>query len=290
MRSYKMEEIWTVKKILEWAMGDFRKKGMDSPRLEAELLLASVLHCDRISLYTGFDRPLERGELESFREFVLRRRKGEPAAHILEHKEFWSLDLKVSKEVLVPRPDTETLVQAALDLAGESICRALDLCTGSGCVAIAMAKERERLEIDAVDVSARACEIARQNVSIHGLDDRVRVYEGDLFSVLPTGGRYGMIVANPPYVVDAEIDELEQEVRLEPRIALAGGEDGLDVVRRILDGTAGYLEPGGWLLVEIDPRQAATVALDIGPTTLGVEGRIVQDLAGRDRVVIFQRK
>ncbi len=285
-----MEEIWTVKKILDWAIGDFGEKGMDSPRLEAELLLSSVLNCDRISLYTEFDRPLEGGELESFRGFVIRRRKGEPAAYILEHKEFWSLDLKVSKEVLVPRPDTETLVQAALDLVGDSVCRVLDLGTGSGCVAIAMAKERERLEIDAVDISTGTCEIARQNVSRHGLDDRVRVYEGDLFTALPKGERYGMIVTNPPYVIDVEIDELEQEVRLEPRIALAGGEDGLDVVRRILDGAPRYLEPGGWLLVEIDPRQAATVALEIGPTKLGVEGRIVQDLAGRDRVVIFQSK
>lgn len=285
-----MEEIWTVKKILDWAIGDFKGKGMDSPRLEAELLLAGVLHCDRISLYTGFDRPLEGGELQSFRGFVIRRRKGEPAAYILEHKEFWSLDLKISKEVLVPRPDTETLVQAALDLVGDSVCRVLDLGTGSGCVAIAMARERELLEIDAVDISAGACEIARQNVSKHGLDDRVRVFEGDLFTALTTGERYGMIVTNPPYVIDTEIDELEQEVRLEPRIALAGGEDGLDVVRRILDGASSYLLPAGWLLVEIDPRQAATVASDIGPATLGVEGRIVKDLAGRDRVVVFQRK
>ncbi len=288
MGSKKMEEIWTVKKILDWAIGDFGKKGMDSPRLEAELLLSSVLKCDRISLYTGFDRPLEGGELESFRDFVVRRRKGEPAAYILEHKEFWSLDLRVSKEVLVPRPDTETLVQAALDLVGDSVCRVIDLGTGSGCVAIAMAKERELLEIDAVDISAGACEVARENVSKYGLDDRVRVYEGDLFTALPTGERYGMIVANPPYVVDAEIDELEQEVRLEPRIALAGGEDGLDVVKRILDLAPRYLESGGWLLLEIDPRQASTVAMDIGPATLGVEGRIVKDLAGRDRVVVFQ--
>ena len=285
-----MEEIWTVKKILDWAIGDFKGKGMDSPRLEAELLLAGVLHCDRISVYTGFDRPLEGGELQSFRGFVIRRRKGEPAAYILEHKEFWSLDLKISKEVLVPRPDTETLVQAALDLVGDSVCRVLDLGTGSGCVAIAMARERELLEIDAVAISAAACEIARQNVSKHGLDDRVRVFEGDLFTALTTGERYGMIVTNPPYVIDTEIDELEQEVRLEPRIALAGGEDGLDVVRRILDGASSYLLPAGWLLVEIDPRQAATVASDIGPATLGVEGRIVKDLAGRDRVVVFQRK
>ncbi len=290
MGSKMTEEIWTVKKILDWAIGDFIKKGMDSPRLEAELLLSRVLNCDRISLYTGFDRPLDGGELESFKDFVVRRRKGEPAAYILEHKEFWSLDLKVSKEVLVPRPDTETLVQAALDLVGDSACRVIDLGTGSGCVAIAMAKERERLEIDAVDISAGACEVARENVSKHGLDDRVRVYEGDLFGALPTGESYGMIVTNPPYVIDTEIDELEQEVRLEPRIALAGGEDGLDVVKRIFDGTPSYLESGGWLLLEIDPRQAATVARDIGPATLGVEGRIVKDLAGRDRVVIFQGK
>ncbi|MBW2276115.1 MAG: peptide chain release factor N(5)-glutamine methyltransferase [Deltaproteobacteria bacterium] len=259
---------------------------MPTPRLEAELLLAHVLSCRRLDLYTDHDRPLDPVELSAYRKAIARRRRGEPAAYLTGVKEFWSLQIEVSADVLVPRPETEILVQACLDrISGGTL---LDLGTGSGCMAVALASERDNLLVHAVDVSEPACAAARRNVERHGLSDRVTVFEGDLYCALPTGSRYETIVTNPPYVVDAEIDTLAEEVRCEPRLALAGGADGLEVIRRILDRAAEFLEPGGYLLIELDPRQAETVAHELGPAALGVGGEIICDLAGRDRVVTFE--
>jgi release factor glutamine methyltransferase len=272
--------------VLEWATADFRGRELDTPRLDAELLLTSALRCTRLDLYTGIDRPLEPAELASYRAAIARRRRREPVAHIVGEKEFWSLAFEVTPDVLVPRPDTETLVDAALRIGpGELL---LDLCTGTGCAAIAIASERPGLVVDAVDVSPAAVEIARRNASRHGLEDRLTVREGDLFAPLEVGARYSMIVSNPPYVPDAEIDALAAEVRCEPRLALAGGADGLDVVRRVLDGASRFLRPGGAVLLEIDPRQAAAVADDLGPRAVGVRGEILRDLAGRERVVALR--
>jgi release factor glutamine methyltransferase len=279
-------ETWTVRRVLEWATADFRGRAIDTPRLDAELLLASALKCTRLDLYTGMDRPLEPAELAAFREAIARRRQREPVAHIVGEKDFWSLAFEVTPGVLVPRPDTETLVDAALRAGpGE---RLLDLCCGTGCVAIAIATERPELAVDAVDVSPKAAAVARRNTARHGLESRVTVHEGDLFAPLPNGARYSMIVANPPYVCDAEIEALAAEVRCEPRLALAGGADGLDVVRRILAGAPRFLAPGGAVLLEIDPRQAAAVSQKIGSEALGVCGEVVRDLAGQERVVAFR--
>jgi release factor glutamine methyltransferase len=279
-------ETWTVRRVLEWATVDFRGRELGTPRLDAELLLTSALKCTRLDLYTGMDRPLEPTELAAYREAIARRRQREPVAHIVGEKEFWSRAFEVTPGVLVPRPDTETLVDAALRAGPGG--RLLDLCCGTGCVAIAIAGERPELAVDAVDVSPEAAAVARRNAARHGLENRVIVHQGDLFAPLPGGARYSMIVANPPYVRDAEIDALAAEVRCEPRLALAGGADGLDVVRRILEGSPRFLAPGGAVLLEIDPRQAAAVSLELGPVALGVRGDVVQDLAGRDRVVVFR--
>jgi len=279
-------ETWTVRRVLEWATADFRGRELDSPRLDAELLLASALKCTRLDLYTGMDRPLEPSELAAYRKAIARRRQREPVAHIVGEKEFWSLAFEVTPDVLVPRPDTETLVDAALH-AGPG-ARLHDLCTGSGCAAIAIASERPELVVDAVDVSPAAVAVARRNAARHGLESRVTVHGGDLYAPLPEGARYSMIVSNPPYVPDAEIDGLAAEVRREPRLALAGGADGLDVVRRILAGAPRFLAPGGAVLLEIDPRQAAAVSQKIGSEALGVCGEVVRDLAGQERVVVFR--
>jgi release factor glutamine methyltransferase len=272
--------------VLEWATADFRGRALDSPRLDAELLLASALLCTRLDLYTGMDRPLEPTELAAYRSAIARRRKREPVAHIIGEKELWSLAFEVTPDVLVPRPDTETLVQAALDrLAGGS---ALDLCTGSGCVAVALAHTVPDLLVDATDLSEDACRAAAGNAERHGVTERVRVLQGDLFDAVEPDARYAVIVSNPPYVPDAEIDELSPEVRCEPRMALAGGADGLDVVRRIVQGAPSFLAPGGFLLLEIDPRQAADVAGALGAPDFVTPGEIVRDLAGRDRVVVLR--
>jgi len=288
MQNVTSETIWTAGKVLGWAAKDFRERGVPTPRLEAELLLAHVLGCRRLDLYTEHDRPLDTDELTAYREAIARRRRGEPAAYVTGAREFWSLELEIDEHVLVPRPETEILVQACLErLAGDA---ALDLGTGSGCVAVALASERDDLRVDAVDVSPAACEVARRNAERHGLADRITVLEGNLFDPVPDGSRYAAIVTNPPYVIGAEIDTLSAEVRREPRLALDGGADGLEVIRRILDRAPEFLEPGGWLLTELDPRQAATVARELGPAALGVEGEIIGDLTGRDRVVAFSKR
>jgi release factor glutamine methyltransferase len=279
-------ERWTVRRVLEWATADFRGRALDSPRLDAELLLGSVLRCARLDLYTGMDRPLEPAELAAYREAIGRRRRREPVAHIVGEKEFWSLAFEVTPDVLVPRPDTETLVDTALRLGPGA--RLLDLCTGTGCAAIAIASERPGLAVEAVDLSPAAAAVARRNAVRHGVAERVTVHEGDLYAPLPDGARYSMIVANPPYVPDAEIAVLAAELRREPRQALAGGADGLDVIRRILDGAPRFLAPGGSVLLEVDPRQAAIVAQELGPAALGARGEAVRDLAGSERVVVFR--
>ena len=280
------EMIWTAGKVLGWAATDFRERGVPTPRLEAEVLLAHVLGCRRLDLYTDYERPLDARELRQYREAIARRRRGEPAAYLIGVKEFWSLEIEVSEDVLVPRPESEILVEACLDRVSSGAV--LDLGTGSGCLAVALAREGDGLSVHAVDVSPAACDVARRNVERHGLGERVTVFTGDLYDAIPAGERYEAIVTNPPYVIDEEIAILADEVRCEPRLALAGGADGLDVIRRIIQGAPQHLKPSGWLLTELDPRQAATVATDLGPTALGVAGEIIKDLSGRDRVVAFQ--
>jgi release factor glutamine methyltransferase len=277
---------WTAGAVLGWATADFAGKGFDRPRLEAELLLAHALGCPRLDLYTGHDRPLDAAELARFREAVARRRGGEPSAYITGSKGFWSIDLEVGPAVLIPRPETELLVEALL--ARSEAGRVLDLCTGSGCVGLALLRERPALAVDAVDLSPAACAVAKRNAEALGLAARFTVFEGDLFAPLPPR-TYGAIVGNPPYVRDGELESLAPEVRREPRLALVGGADGLEVIRRILGGAAAWLEPGGLLLLEMDPRQTRAVAGELGPSLFGSPGEILRDLAGLERVVVFRR-
>lgn len=278
---------WTTGKVLQWAASDFKKRGIESPRLEAEVLLSSVLCCSRIDLYTGFDRPLLEDELAAYRQTITRRRNGEPSAYITGSKEFWSLDFEVGPSVLIPRPDTETLVSAAVERTAED-GRVLDLGTGSGCVAIAIAVELKQARIHAVDISEPACRLAQRNVDRHGLSERVTVLHGDLYAPLPEDARYSAIVSNPPYIPAYEIANLDAEVRNEPRMALDGGADGLDVIRRIVAEAPRHLEPHGWLLLEIDPRQADELIDRVGREVLGVRGEPLLDLAGRKRVVAWR--
>ncbi len=278
---------WTTGKVLTWAASDFKEREIDSPRLEAELLLATVLECSRIHLYTGFDRPLVQDELAAYREMIKRRRNGEPSAYLTGSKEFWSLEFEVDSRVLVPRPETETLVEAALQRLPET-GRILDLCTGSGCVAISLASERQNWIVDAVDISKDACVVARRNAERHNLSDRVRIMEGDLFESIPSSRRYAAIVANPPYVQDDAIAGLAPEVQNEPHLALAGGSDGLDVIRCIIEACSTFLEPRGWLLVEIDPRQADELLNHLGPSVFKNKGEVISDLAGHARIIAWQ--
>lgn len=281
------EEPWTVKRILDWTIQFLKEKGSASPRLDAEVLLAHARKCQRIQLYTQFDQPLTDDQRTTMRGLVKRRAAAEPVAYLVGHKEFFSLDFLTPPGVLIPRPDTEVLVMAALDvLKGSNLTRGLDLCTGTGCVAIAIAKNHPRIQFTAVELSPQALEVARSNVARHQLDARINVLEGDLFAPVPAGERFDLIVSNPPYVASGEIAELASDIREhEPHLALDGGADGLDVIRRIVRESPQRLASGGWLMFELSPEQAPA-AIEIMQ-----EGRFTSvaarnDLSGQARVIV----
>ena len=253
-----MTERWTVLKILKWTTDYFAGKDIGSARLEAELLLAATLGLDRVGLYVNFERPLDASELASFREQVQRRAQREPVQYILGETEFWSLTLNVSPAVLVPRADTEVLVEEALTRI-EGPARILDVGTGSGAIAIALAHEKTATIVTALDCSEAALEIARANSERNGVADRLTCVVGDLAD-LPLGP-FEMVVSNPPYIPTADCEELMPEVRdHEPRLALDGGADGLTAYRQLAAQAGKILVPGGWMLVEVGIDQAADVA------------------------------
>ncbi len=283
-------ETWTVRRVLDWTAKDFAARDLDSPRLDAELLVADALGVDRVRLYMDLDRPLVPPELAAIRARVARRRDREPVAYILGRREFYGRSFEVSPAVLVPRPDTEALVERALELLPQDAeGPVLDLCTGSGAVAVTLACERPSLEVDAVDVSGEALAVARANAERLGVADRVRFAEGDLFAPLPPGRRYSLVVANPPYIADAVVPTLQPEVaRHEPRVALAGGPDGLGVIRAIVAGAPDRLVAGGTLLFEMGADQAAAVRA-LFDARLGAV-RTHLDLAGIERVMEARRE
>lgn len=253
-----MTERWTVLKILKWTTDYFAGKDIGSARLEAELLLAATLGLDRVGLYVNFERPLDASELASFREQVQRRAQREPVQYILGETEFWSLTLNVSPAVLVPRADTEVLVEEALTRI-EGPARILDVGTGSGAIAIALAHEKTATIVTALDCSEAALEIACANSERNGVADRLTCVVGDLAD-LPLGP-FEMVVSNPPYIPTADCEELMPEVRdHEPRLALDGGADGLTAYRQLAAQAGKILVPGGWMLVEVGIDQAADVA------------------------------
>jgi release factor glutamine methyltransferase len=279
-------DVWTVRRVLEWTTGHLQKHGSATPRLDAEILLAQARSCRRIQLYTDYDTPLTDAVRATMKDLVKRRAAREPVAYLVGHREFFSLEFVVTRDVLIPRPDTETLVLEAVRLAKElAASRLLDLCTGSGCIAIALAKQLPSATVDAVDLSPAALAIARANREKHSVTDRVELLEGDLFDALPAERKYRLIVSNPPYVTTSEIETLDDDVRkYEPRLALDGGSDGLDIIRRILDLAPVRLEPDGWLLLELDPGQAETLRGLAEATGHFAEQRLVKDLSGRVRV------
>lgn len=277
--------------MLAWMAKDLQGLSIASPRLDAELLLSHALGCDRVRLYMDMQRPLDKAELAAVRALVLRRRRREPVAYILGRREFYKRDFEVDASVLVPRPETEVLVDRALDALADAPVRALDLCTGSGVIAITLALERPALTVDATDISEPALAVARRNVARHAAEARVQLHHGDLFGALPEPRRYALITANPPYVRDDEWKELAPDVaEHEPRIALLAGLLGLSVIERLCDGAADWLEPGGVLLMEIGRGQAAAVVELLART--GRYGGVVahRDLAGIERVIEARRR
>ena len=251
---------WTTLAVLDWTTQRFTEAGIAAARLEAQLLLAHVLGCSRVQLYTGFDKPLGEQELAAYRGLIKRRLGGESVSYLLGEQEFWGLKLHVDEHVLVPRPDTETLIEVARSLRADRAapCRVLDLCTGSGAIAIALATELPGATIVATDVSIDAVAIAKKNAERNGVADRVDVRVGDLFAPV-AGERFDSIVANPPYIASAVIPTLSAEVRREPVLALDGGPDGLAFYDRICSIAREYLVPGGALVVEHGFDQADAV-------------------------------
>jgi release factor glutamine methyltransferase len=251
-------ERWTVLKLLQWTADYFSARQIEAARLEAELLLAATLGMDRVGLYVNFERPLDPTELAAFRERVQRRARREPVQYILGETEFWSLRFDVSPAVLVPRGDTEVLVEEALARI-EGAARVLDVGTGSGAIAVALAHEKPEVLMTALDCSLPALEVARRNALRHGVAERVNFLAGELAALPP--GPFDMVVSNPPYILSRDWKKLMPEVRdHEPRLALDGGEDGLEAYRHLARQAGRILAPGGWLLVEVGIGQAKDVS------------------------------
>jgi release factor glutamine methyltransferase len=276
-----MPETWTPLKLIGWTQGYFARSGVDAPRLTAELLLAHALGCDRVRLYLDFDKPLGEAELGTFRELVRRRAAGEPTAYLTGRKEFLGRTFRVDRRALVPRPETELLAEAALRALPEGGA-ALELCTGSGCIGVTLALERPSARVAATDLSAEALSLARENAEALGA--RLELLAGDLYQPLPTGLRFDVVVANPPYVPSGELPGLAREISHEPRLALDGGADGLAVIRRVVAGAPERLAPGGTLLVEIHESHAESAPRLCAEAGLG-GARLHRDLAGLPRFV-----
>ena len=318
------DKIWTIGRILKWTEQYFKDKGIESPRLDAEVLLAHVLEKQRIYLYVQFDEPLQPGELAAYREMVKQRVLHVPVAQILGEKEFMGLTFKVTADTLVPRPDTEILVQAAVErlkaMRGEAKApedealadgeeassaanrdeaavdvsqeplRIADIGTGSGAICLSVLHYLADTVADTVDISPEARAVAEENAASLGLADRVTFHTGDLLQPL-VGMTFAAILSNPPYIPEADIAGLAPEVRLkEPHTALSGGRDGLDFYRRLAKEAPAMLVPGGFMAFEVGIHQAEPVAALAKANPLIARTEILPDYAGIDRVVVGWRK
>ena len=286
-------EQWTLKRLLDWTKDYFEKVGSDSSRLDAEVLLAEALQCQRIELYTRFEEVPPADTLNEYRAWVKRRGAGEPVAYIVGHKEFYSINFDVTPNVLIPRPETEHIVVAAIEAAksiDDSPIRIIDVGTGSACVAIALAKHIPSSVIAATDISTDALEVARANAAKHEVTDRVRFFTGDLLEALPAGSKpVHLIVSNPPYIGREEINTVEETVlKYEPEMALFGGEQGTEIIQRLVDQSVDMLLPGGQLIFENSPAvfDQCLEIIEKSPLTL-VEA--IKDFAGLRRVIVAEK-
>ena len=283
-----MTQAWTIGSLLQWTKQYFRDKGVENPRLDADVLLSSLLGKDRVYLYVHFYQPLDQEELVKFREMVRRRASREPVAYIIGHREFMGLDFRVSPAVLIPRPDTEVLVEAAIErLAAVRDGMILDVGTGSGAILIGTLSRVAGCRGLGVDVSPAALAVARENAARLLEPGRVDFTQADLFPAEPI--LFDAIVSNPPYVTSAEMTELAPEVRREPELALHGGTDGLAFYRRLTEGGGRHLKPGGFLALEVGAGQAAAVA-ELGQAAGWRTEKIIPDYAGIERVVVLRRE
>ncbi len=286
---------WTVGRLLKWTTDYLKDHGADSPRLDAEILLADALGCRRIDLYTSFGNVPSEEQRAAFRELVRRRAGGTPVAYLVGRREFYSLSFRVTPEVLIPRPETELLVVTLLDLAGSrpsgGPITIADVGTGSGNIAVCAAKHLPGCRVTAIDVNPAALEVARTNAVEHGVAERIELIESDLFASVPAERRFDFIVSNPPYVSTAEMEALPVDVKdFEPRGALEAGAGGTEVIKSLVPAAAERLNPGGRLLIEIGPAIHNAVRLFLEADGRLNVGPTVKDLARLPRVVQAEKK
>ena len=285
------DDVWTVGRLLTWTTEWLGARDSDSPRLDAEVLLAHVRGCPRIALYTAFGTPVSDQERGRFRELVKRRGEGEPVAYLVGSREFFSLPFSVTKDVLVPRPETEGLVVRSIDLCKAAAApRIIDVGTGSGAIAVTLATRLPKATIVATDISSAAIAVARANAEHHGVANRITFVQCDLMSDPRAAGPWNVIVSNPPYVREDEFEALPRDVRLhEPRTALVSGPTGVEVVARLVAAALAALAPGGWLLVEIGPAVVAAAEAAIARQPGLLPEATLKDMAGLPRIVQARR-
>ncbi len=294
------QDAWTILKILRWTADYFQDHEVSEPRASAEVLLAHVLGLSRLDLYLRYEQPLTPEELARFKALMVRRRQGEPVAYLTGHREFWSLDFQVAPGVLIPRPETEILVEVGIE-AAKKFCATqderqtglwgLEFGVGSGALVVALAKELPQLDWLALDLSAAALVVARDNSRRHGVAGRVHLVRSDLASGLKPVPRFSIMVANLPYVPRAEWAQLPKEIRdFEPREALLGGEDGLDLIRLLARQAHRYLHPGGWLALEVGAGQAGPVMEMLKEIGAYEQLESLKDYQGIQRVVRGRRR
>ncbi len=287
---------WTARRLIEWTAEHFAKSGIESPRLDAEVLLGHAVGQDRMWLYLHHDDAVAADALAIYRELVKKRADRIPVAYLTGAKEFYALPFRVTPDVLIPRPDTEDLVKAALSrlVAPEdgSPLRVADIGTGSGAIAVSLAKEwaPQAIEITAVDVSREALAVARENAADLEVEECISFGESDLFDGIEAGVRFHAVVSNPPYIPSGDLNDLQAEVaRHEPRLALDGGADGLDVIRRLVAQAPDFIETRGFLALEVGVAQARVVAALVGETGAFGAVEILRDLGDVERVVLAPR-
>jgi len=284
--------------LLQWSTNTLKDHQIENPRLNAELLLAHSLNLNREELYVRLHRELREGEKEALERLIQRRISGEPLQYILGRQEFWSINFKVDPRVLIPRPETELLVEQSLSILSEKTFEqnpsVLEIGTGSGAIAIALAKEVKNIFLVATDISRDALILAKENAKSAGVQDQIQFVNGDLLGPFRSSKQrevFDLILSNPPYIIRSEIGSLAKEVRdYEPVVALDGGEDGLEFYRRLISQALSYLRKGGWFLLEVGQGQAERVAKQIQGSGTFLEPQILPDLAGIERVVKAQRK
>jgi release factor glutamine methyltransferase len=290
------QKAWIIKDLLKVTTEYLKAKEIENPRLHAETLLAHQLEISRINLYLSYDKPLNDNEVSGYRSLIKRSVNNEPLQYITGIQEFWSMDFMVDPRVLIPRPETELLVELVIkkqdkDRRESNRPLILDMCTGSGAVAVALAKELEYASVWATDISQGALDVAKINALKHKVEDRIKFIHGDLFEPLKDREeKFDFIVTNPPYVTQEEYDTLAPCVRdYEPRQALDGHEKGVFYIKRIISGAADYLKPNGWLLIEMDPMQTEIALELIEKTGVFTDQTRIKDYCGRYRVVVVQR-